>query len=150
MAGKYLSLNLHMIWSTKQRVRLINPEWRSRLHAFMGSVAIAKKARLIEAQSQMDHIHLYASLPSTITVAEFINAMKANSTRWIHQNFPNRRFFAWQEGYGAFGVGRSEEKSVIEYIRKQDEHHKRRNFKEEFIEFLQQHEIEYDPRYVFD
>ena len=150
MAGKYLSLNVHMIWSTKQRRRFIDLEWRSRLHAYLGSIAQAKNARLIEAQSQMEYIHLYSSLPSTISVAELINAFKSNSTRWIHQNFPHRRFFAWQEGYAAFSVSKSAEKAVIEYIRNQDEHHRRTDFKEELIEFLEKHQIEYDPKYIFD
>ena len=150
MAGKYLSVNLHLIWSTKERKTLIDPQWRNRLHSYMGSVARFKNARLIEANSQPDHIHLYASMPSTISIAELVNAFKANSSRWIRQTFPNRRWFSWQEGYAAFSVSRSLENAVIEYIRNQDEHHRRTNFREELLELLERHRIEYDPRFVFD
>ncbi len=150
MAGKYLCVNLHMVWSTKGRRCLLDPLWRHRLHAFIGSVARFKNARLIEANSQPDHTHLYVSMPSTVTIAEMVNALKANSTRWIRQTFPYRNWFGWQDGYAAFSVGKSGEKAVIEYSRNQDEHHKRQNFQEELLELLGRHGIEYDPRYVFD
>ena len=150
MAGKFLRGNIHLTWSTKNRQRLINPEWAARLYAFWGSIALTNKARLIAANSEPDHAHLYVSMPSTITIAEMVNAFKANSSRWIHQNFPNRRWFSWQEGYGAFSVGRSEEEAVIEYIRNQQEHHRKKDFREEFLELLNRYGIDYDPRYVFD
>jgi len=120
------------------------------LHAYMGSVARFKNARLIEANSRPDHIHLYTSMPSTISIADLINALKANSTRWIRQTFPNRRGFSWQEGYAAFSVSKPQEKARIEYIRNQDEHHRRRDFKEELLELLGRHGIEFDLQYVFD
>ncbi len=150
MAGKYLNVKLHMIWSTKNRQRALDPQWAGRLYAFLASIAIAKKAKLIEVNSEPDHIHLYIAMPSTVTIAEMINALKANSSRWIHENFANRRFFSWQEGYAALSVGPSEEQAVLHYIRNQREHHRKRDFQQEFLEILRRHGIEYDPRYVFD
>jgi CRISPR/Cas system-associated protein Cas5 (RAMP superfamily) len=79
-----------------------------------------------------------------------VGAVKANSSRWVHESFPKRRAFAWQEGYGAFSVSKSDEKRVIEYIRNQEHHHRRRDFKEEFREFLDRYEVEYDERYIWD
>jgi putative transposase len=150
MAGKFLRVNVHMIWSTKKRQRLIDPQWAGRLYAFLGSIALAKKARLAEANGEPDHVHLYVSMPSTLTIAEMINAFKANSSRWIHQNFPNRRLFSWQEGYAAFSVGRSEEQAVMAYIRNQHEHHRKQDFQQELLELLRRYGIEFDIRYVFD
>jgi putative transposase len=150
MAGKFLCVNIHMIWSTKSRRRLIDPQWAGRLHSYLGSIANAKNAKLIEANSEPDHVHLYASMPSTIAVADMINAFKSNSTRWIRQTFPNRKWFSWQEGYAAFSVSRSQEPVVIEYIRNQHEHHHRCDFQEEFLELLRRHGIEFDLRYVLD
>jgi REP element-mobilizing transposase RayT len=89
-------------------------------------------------------------MPSTISIADLINALKANSARWIRQTFPNRRGFSWQEGYAGFSVSNSQEKALIEYIRNQDEHHRRRDFREELLELLGRHGIEYDLQYVFD
>jgi REP element-mobilizing transposase RayT len=150
MAGKYLCVNLHMVWSTKNRRRLIHPQWADRLHAYLGSIARARNGKLIEVNSEPDHVHLYVSMPSTISIADLINAFKSNSTRWIRQTFPNRRWFSWQEGYAAFSVSRSQEQAVIEYIRNQHEHHKGQDFQQELLELLRRHGIAYDPRYVFD
>ena len=150
MAGKYLRVNIHMIWSTKNRQRLIDTQWAGRLYAFMASIALARKARLIDVNGEPDHVHLYASMPSTITIAEMINAFKANSSRWIHQNFPNRRWFAWQEGYAAFSVGQSEEQAVMEYIRNQQAHHRKQDFQQELLDLLRCYGIDFDIRYVFD
>ncbi len=150
MAGKYLCVNLHLVWSTKGRRHLIDPQWRARLHSYIGGIARAKNATLKEANSRPDHIHLYSSIPSTITIGEFINALKANSTRWVRQTFPNRQWFSWQEGYAAFSVSKPLEPATIEYIRHQDEHHERKSFEEELLELFGLHGIEYDPRYVFD
>jgi putative transposase len=150
MAGKYLCVKLHLIWSTKQRRRLVHPEWKDHLHAYLGSIVRAKNGKLLKANSEPDHIHLYVSMPSTISIADLINACKSNSTRWIHQTFPDRKRFSWQEGYGAFSVSRSHERTVIEYIHNQREHHEKTDFQQEFLELLDRHGIEYDPRYVFD
>jgi putative transposase len=150
MAGKYLSVYLHIIWSTKNRKHLIDPEWRNRLHAYMGSIARFKNAGLIEIKSQPDHVHLYIAFPSTLSIADLVNALKTNSTRWIRQTFPSGHFFSWQDGYAAFSVSRSDEDAVVNYIRNQDEHHRRRDFRAELLDLLGRHTIEYDPRYVFD
>jgi len=78
-----------------------------------------------------------------------VNAAKANSSRWIHEEFRNRKGFAWQEGYGAFSFIKSAEDNVTSYINHQAEHHRRRDFKNEFIELLERHEVEYDDRYIW-
>jgi putative transposase len=150
MAGKFLCVNLHVIWSTKKRQRFIQLQWANRLYAYLGSIANAKNAKLLEANSEPDHIHLYISMPSTISIADLINALKSNSSRWIRQSIPNQKHFAWQEGYAAFSVSRSQEQAVIEYIRNQHEHHKKNGFQQELLELLRRHGIDFDPKYVFD
>ncbi len=150
MAGKHVSLLIHFTWSTAGREPMIAPEWRERLYGYIGGVLKKKKAVLLGAGGMPDHIHLYASLPSTITLAEIVNAMKANSSRWVHETFPCLKGFAWQKGYGAFSVSKSAEKKVIEYIRGQELHHRKRDFKSEFIELLNKHGIEYNERYLWD
>ena len=150
MAGKYVCVNLHLVWSTKRRRRLIHSEWADRLHGYLGSIARSKNVKLTKANSEPDHIHLYLSMPSTISIAALTNALKSNSTRWIRQTYPNMKWFSWQEGYGAFSVSRSQEHNVIEYIRNQREHHRKRDFQDELLNLLNSHGIEYNLRYVFD
>ena len=150
MAGKHISLLVHFIWSTAGREPWIGEDWREQLHSYIGGIARNKNARLLAAGGMHDHIHLYASLPSTISLAEFMNAVKSNSSRWVHETFPNRRGFAWQEGYGAFSVSKSEEPNVIKCIRDQKEHHQKHSFKDEFLRFLERYEIDYDESYLWD
>ena len=150
MAGKHLSLLVHLVWSTAGRQPWIDAEWRARLYSFLGGVMEHKGAKLICAGGVSDHVHLYTSLPSTVTTAEMVGALKANSSRWVHETFPNRRAFAWQKGYGAFSVSKSVEAQLIKYIANQEEHHRRRHFKEEFLILLEKHGVEYDERYLWD
>ena len=150
MAGKYLSLLVHFTWSTKGREPWIETDMRDDLYSYIGVIMKNKKAKLISAGGMFDHIHLYASMPSTISIADFVNAVKSNSSRWIHESSSRPRGFAWQEGYGAFSVSKSEEGKVVRYISNQEEHHRKRTFKEELIGLLEKHGIEYDKRYIWD
>lgn len=149
MSGKYLSVNIHFVWSTAGREPWLADVWRDRLYGYIGQVLANKKARLISAGGVADHVHLYASMPSTETLAVLVNAMKANSSRWIHETFPALRAFAWQKGYGAFSVSRSAEGRLINYIRNQAAHHRRQEFKDEFLRLLERHGVEYDERYLW-
>jgi REP element-mobilizing transposase RayT len=150
MSGKYLSLLVHFTWSTAHREPWIKQEWREPLFADIGGIMRNKNARLLAAGGVSDHIHLYASLPSTLSLAEFVNAVKSNSSRWVHQTYRDARGFAWQEGYGAFSVSKSAEKRVISYVRSQEQHHRKHSFQEEFLKLLEKHKIDYDERYLWD
>jgi len=150
MAGKYLSLLVHFTWSTAGREPWLETDMREDLYSYIGGIMNKKKAKLIAAGDMFDHIHLCASLPSTISVADFVNAVKSNSSRWIHESFSQLRRFAWQEGYGAFSVSKSEQPRVVKYIGNQQEHHRKRTFKQELITLLDKHEIEYDERYLWN
>ena len=150
MAGKHISLLVHFTWSTARCEPWLEENMRDDLYSYIGGIMNNKKAKLISAGGMFDHIHLYASLPSTTSVADFVNVVKSNSSRWIHGSFSRLRNFAWQEGYGAFSVSRSEQQKVINYIDNQQRHHRKRTFKEELITLLDKHEIEYDERYLWD
>ena len=76
--------------------------------------------------------------------------VKANATGWVHEKFPAFREFAWQTGYGAFTVSQSQKANVLDYIARQKEHHRVKSFQDEFVELLERHEIEYDPKYLWD
>jgi REP element-mobilizing transposase RayT len=149
VAGKHLSLLIHFVWSTAGREPWIGADWQGDLYGFVGGVMKKKKAKLIASGGMSDHIHLYASLPSTIAIADFVNVVKSNSSRWVHESYPNRRGFSWQEGYGAFSVSKSDEDRVSRYIHNQSQHHAKRSFKDEFLDFLIRNEIEYDEKYLW-
>ena len=96
-----------------------------------------------------EHIHFYAYMPKTVSVSKFMEIIKANSSKWVHDTFPNKDKFGWQDGYGAFSVSKSAEDMVIQYIRNQQEHHRNKSFQEEFIDFLKKYGIKYDENYIW-
>jgi REP-associated tyrosine transposase len=93
-----------------------------------------------------DHIHLLLQFPATLMIADAIKTIKANSSGWMSDEIGR---FAWQQGYGGFGVSKSNIAAVARYIRNQEQRHRRMTFEEEFITLLKRHGIDYDPRYVF-
>jgi putative transposase len=97
-----------------------------------------------------DHVHGLILLPPTVSVAEMMRNWKSLSSKWVHETFPAEADFAWQEGYAAFSVSRSNVPQVAEYIQHQEEHHLKMTFEEEYLALLKKHEVEFDPRYVFD
>jgi putative transposase len=116
----------------------------------LGGILRNNNARLLAAGGMPDHVHLYVSLPSTITVAKVVNLLKSNSTTWVKQNIENMDRFHWQEKHGAFSVSKSGEKTLCQHIANQQEHHRQRTFKEEFLALLERREIDFDERYLWD
>ena len=104
---------------------------------------------LVAINSMPDHLHLYTYMPKTMSVSKFMETLKSSSSKWVHQTFPEKEEFAWQEGYGAFTVSKSNEDRVIEYIHRQQEHHYKKNFQEEFLDFLRTNAIEYDEKFIW-
>ena len=149
MGHTYLSHMLHIIFSVKERRRLLTKETRERLFAYMIGIARKNDMKILAVGGVEDHVHLLVSMPSSISLAEAAQRIKGVSSRWIHETFPALQGFAWQEGYAAFSVSLSRMDRTVKYILGQEEHHKKVSFQEEFIAFLKAHKIEYDERYVW-
>lgn len=149
MAGTFTFLGMHFVFSTKNRVPLLDNTIRERLFSYIGGIIRELGGKLIEINSMPEHIHFYAYMPKTVSISKFMEIVKANSSKWVHDSFPNKDKFGWQDGYGAFSVSKSAEDTVIQYIRNQQEHHLKKSFQEEFVEFLNKHGIEYDENYLW-
>lgn len=143
-------LHCHIIFSTKDRAPFLGPDLLPRLFAYQGGVLREKGSALIAAGGMPDHVHLLVSLSRETSVAEVVRLVKANSSKWIHETFPDLPTFAWQAGYGAFAVSFSNIESVSRYLANQAEHHKKKSFQEELIAFLRRHQLAYDERYLWD
>ena len=150
MPGSFAALYHHFVFSTKHRVPTIDPQVRGRLYDYVGGLCRARQCRLLAAGGTEDHVHLLVAMSRDLAVSDFARDIKANSSRWIHETFPDRQGFAWQEGYAAFTVSQSVLETVRNYIERQGEHHQKRTFQEEFRELLRRHEIELDERYMWD
>ncbi len=149
MPQSFISMNCHVIFSTKNREPLLTPEVATRLYEYIGGTACETGNRLLAAGGMPDHVHLVVSLGKQEAVADTVRDIKSNASRWIHETFAKLRGFVWQTGYGAFSVSLSNVDDVKRYIANQQEHHRVRTFKEEFIAFLKRHNIEYDERYIW-
>ena len=150
MPQSFTCLHYHLIFSTKKRLPSITPELQTRLYEYMGGIMRSEKSTLLAAGGMTDHVHLLCALSKELAVADALRLIKANSSKWIHETFPDHRSFAWQAGYSAFAVSYSHLDSVKRYIARQAEHHRRTTFQEEFLMFLQRHRIEFNERYLWD
>ncbi len=140
----FTSCLVHCVFSTKERRRLITPVLQERLWPYLGGIGREHKIKMLAVDGVEDHVHALLSIPATLPIAKAVQLLKGNSSKWIHETFPDQRLFGWQEGYGAFSIGMSGVEETTAYIRNQKEHHRSRSFKEELIAFLDRHGIEYE------
>jgi REP element-mobilizing transposase RayT len=149
MSNTYTSLHYHIIFSTKNREPWLVPDIEQRVWAFIGGIARAHKMTALQVGGVDDHIHGLITAPPTIAPCQIAQFLKGDSSKWIHEEFADLRRFSWQDGYGAFGVSKSNIPEVIKYIQNQREHHRKKTFQEEYLEFLRQNNVEYDERYLW-
>jgi REP element-mobilizing transposase RayT len=147
MPSTHLSLHYHLVFSTKERRTFIAPEWRERLHAYMGGILRAMDATPEAIGGVADHVHLLAGLKATHCLADVMRDLKRGSSEWVHDTI-GEAGFAWQEGYGAFTVSANVRDGVRLYIARQEEHHRTLSFREEYLDFLHRGGVEFDERFV--
>jgi putative transposase len=146
MSHSYVQNIVHLVFSTKERRKLIPVEFQPALWAYVAGVC-KKNGIFVHAVGGMDdHIHSLIQVPPTMTVAKAVLTIKSNSSRWAKEQ---RHDLEWQEGYGAFSVSPSNIHTVEQYILTQATHHKKMNFEKEFTALLKKHGLEFDAKYVF-
>jgi putative transposase len=149
MANTFSFLNIHCVFSTKERVPVLTPEIRERLWPYLGGIARQNGFEAKCVGGVADHVHALLSLSTSIAISKAIQLIKGGSSVWIHQTFPTLRNFSWQQGYGAFSVGISQMPETIRYIEHQAEHHRTRTFQEEYLSILKKHEVTFDEKYLW-
>ena len=149
MAQSLSQILLHLIFSTKDRDPMIPDGLKGELCRYLASACEAHGSHAYRIGGMPDHIHVACTLPRTVTVSKLLEEIKKSSSKWIKERDPRCAGFAWQGGYGAFSLGQSQLDALIQYIEQQDEHHKKKSFKDEFIEFLHKYKVDYDERYVW-
>ena len=149
MANSYTSMNIHFVFSTKNRKNLIDSQMRSRLCTYIGGIARQHNMVALAVGGTENHVHMLISIPVTITPSKVVQLIKANSSRWIKEEFPKRSGFSWQVGYSGFSVSPRQIKNVMNYINRQEDHHRIMTFEEEYVGFLKDSGIEYDEQYIW-
>jgi putative transposase len=150
MAQTLVSLMLHVIFSTKNREPIITLEVEPELFAYMGGILKNHESRLLDAGGTADHVHLLISQSKNISLSSLMKDVKKDSSSWIKTKGREFRNFHWQDGDGGFSIGKSDIPELRKYIGTQKEHHKKRSFQEELIQFLDEYGMEYDIRYLWN
>ena len=157
MAQSLSQLYTHIVFSTKKHFPFIKPVIEAELYTYMGGIIkrIGGIPFMISGipfmiNGMADHVHIFSSLPKTVALSKYIEDIKRNSSRWIKTKGAAYQHFAWQNGYAGFSVSSSQKDNVVRYIANQKEHHKTLMFKDEVIKFLQEYNIDYDERYLWD
>ena len=150
MANTFTQIYIHIVFSVKRRVSLIQQDWREELHKYITGIIQNKDHKVLAINTMPNHIHILIGMRSDASLSELVRDVKANSSKWINEKKFLKIKFLWQEGYGAFSYSHSQLDEVIHYITDQQEHHKKRIFIEEYMSLLKKYDVPYDPKYVFD
>jgi len=150
MANTYSSLFYHLVFSTKNRKSWIKPEIENRIWSYIGGIARAHNMQAIQVGGIDDHVHALLRAKPVHSPSEIAKLIKTETSKWIHQEFDQMRTFGWQDGFGVFSVSKSNVPKVVEYIKRQREHHLGESFEDEYEQLMKLHEVEYDARYLLD
>lgn len=144
------SILVHLVFSTKNRESYLTEAIEKELYPYMATIFRALKSPSLAIDGTSDHVHILLSLGRVITIAELVEEVKTESSKWIKTKGPAFKSFHWQKGYGAFSIGQSQVPSLKRYIARQKVHHQRVTFQDEYRKFLKVYGVDYDERYVWD
>ncbi|UHO40411.1 IS200/IS605 family transposase [Chryseobacterium capnotolerans] len=150
MANTYTQIYIQIVFAVKGRQNLISKENREELHRLITGIVSNRNQKLFAVFAMPDHVHILISMNPTMSVSDLVRDIKAGSSKFINEKRWMNGKFNWQEGYGAFSYSKSGVDSVVKYILNQEEHHKKKTFREEYLDFMSKFEIEYDSNYLFE
>lgn len=150
MANTYTQCYFHLVFAPKNREALIKKEWQNELEMYITGIVQNHKHKMLAIKSMPDHVHIFIGYNVNHLIPDLVEEIKTSSNAWIKSNRLSRFKFDWQKGYGAFTHARSQLDTVVKYVLTQEEHHKRRTFREEYLEMLRKNDIEFKEEYVFE
>jgi len=149
MANTYTQIHIHVVFTVQNRISLINKEWKERLYNYIIAIIQNHGHKVLSIGGMPDHIHILFGFRPTQSLSELMQITKRDSSEWINNNNFVKGRFSWQEGYGAFSYSKSQLTKVANYIEKQEIHHSKENFQDEFRKILDDFGIEYNEKYIF-
>lgn len=150
MANTYHQIYIQIVFAVQYRNALIEETWRSDLFAVIGNLINETGCKTIIINGVEDHVHCLLALKPTVMISDLTKTIKAKSSKYINDNRLTKIKFSWQNGYGAFSYSQSQLDNVYKYIENQKEHHKKQNFNDEYLNFLNKFNIEYEEKYTFE
>ena len=150
MANTYSQIYIQAVFAVKGRQNLLQNPWRKEVFKYIAGIIEGKGQKSIIVNGVSDHVHVFIGLNPTLAVSDLLRDVKNNASKFINEQkfLPGK--FEWQEGFGAFSYASSQVEQVYRYILHQEEHHRTKTFKEEYVAFLEKFQIEFDEKYVFD
>jgi REP element-mobilizing transposase RayT len=149
MANTFSQIYIQTVFAVNGRLSLIRPEFKEELYKYMTGIVRNNAQKLISINDMSDHVHILIGLKPAMALADLVRDIKADSSDFINRKKWIRGRFSWQEGYGAFSYGHSQLDTIIRYIQNQEQHHRRRSFKDEYLAWLKKFEIPFEEKYVF-
>lgn len=150
MPGTFSQIYIQVVFAVKTRENLIANNWKTDLHKYISGIIKGKEQKPIIVNGMPDHVHAFIGLRPAMPVADIVRDIKNNSSNFINDHKFVKGKFCWQEGYGAFSYSHSHINKVYDYILRQEEHHKKKTFREEYMTLLKKFEINYDEQYLFE
>lgn len=149
-AGTYSQINIQIVFAVKFRQKLIHESWEDELYKYITGIITQKNQKLLAINGMPDHIHILIGMRPSCCLSDLVREIKKSSTTFINENKFVKSKFRWQSGFAAFSYSNSALNNVIRYILNQKTHHRKKDFKKEYIENLEKFEVEYRPEYVFE
>ena len=149
MANTYTKMHLQFVFAVKHRRAMIDPSWEEELYKYITGIIQNHTHKLLAINGVEDHIHILVGMRPTQSVSDLLQDIKGDSSIWINEKNLTKTKFEWQSGFGAFSYSPRDVNNVIQYILNQKEHHKKNNFKEEYLGMLREYDIDFEEKYTF-
>jgi REP element-mobilizing transposase RayT len=150
MAGTFSQIYIQIVFAVNGRTNLLQKPWREEVFKYMAGIINGKNQKPIIVNGVANHVHLFVGLKPSMSVSDLVRDIKNNSSNFINDQKFVRGKFSWQEGFGSFSYSHSQIEQVYQYILNQEEHHRKKTFKEEYLDFLKKFEVDYDEKYLFE
>ncbi len=150
MANTYSQIYIQIVFAVKNRNALIRSSWEEKLFQYITGIIKNKEQKLIAINGVTDHIHIFIGLKPNCCLSDLVREIKKASTVFINDNKLSKYKFNWQAGFGAFSYSKSHIDAVYNYIMNQKNHHKKKTFKDEYLDFLKKYDIPYEEKYLFE
>lgn len=150
MANTYSQLYIQVVFAVKGRQNLISKNNKDEIYKYITGIITNQKQKLITINGMPDHIHILVGIKPDISLSDLVRDIKSSTSKFINEQKWINGKFEWQTGFGAFSYGHSQLTNIIKYIENQEEHHKTKTFKEEYIQFLQLFNVDFKNEYVFE
>jgi REP element-mobilizing transposase RayT len=150
MAGAFSQIYIQVVFAVNGRGNFLLKPWRDEVFKYMSRIIKGKNQKLIIVNGVANHVHLFIGFKPSMAISDLVRDVKNNSSNFINENGFVHGKFSWQAGFGSFSYAHSQIKQVYQYILNQEEHHRKKTFKEEYLDFLHKFEVEYDEKYLFE